>query len=225
MHLTSCKKQKGMRYSIFCSKKCLQTCPCCPLLLLQEVFWREDWAVLCLAWMVHWDAVSCSSSWPFCVSLWYFHNGALPGQVNTDPMLIMTLYDPRACSFMKKSSNYLGEFENRPLDTAWTAIHSVKVLINRPGTPSSHSHFWARCNRVPTKMAPELHITHEINKSLLQILVVQHPSHSTQHLFECLLILLIAYLRVSRGTFFCARWYYHESRRTKCQFCIKEKKN
>lgn len=54
-----------------------------PVLLFQEVFWREDRSVFRLARLVHGDAVSCSSGWSRGVPVWRLYPGALPGQVNT----------------------------------------------------------------------------------------------------------------------------------------------
>lgn len=54
-----------------------------PVLLFQEVFWREDRFIFRLARLVHGDAVSCSSGWSRGVPVWCLYPGALPGQVNT----------------------------------------------------------------------------------------------------------------------------------------------
>lgn len=48
---------------------------------LQEVFRREDRPVLCLARLVHRDAVSRSPGWPLGVPVRRLYGGALPGQV------------------------------------------------------------------------------------------------------------------------------------------------
>lgn len=64
-------------------------CSSCALLLFQEVFRGEDWSVLCLAWLVHRDAVSCSYGGALGIPIWRLHSGALPGQVNTPPLFMM----------------------------------------------------------------------------------------------------------------------------------------
>lgn len=58
-------------------------CFSCTLLSFQEVFWREDWFVLCLVGLVHRDAVSCSFGRPLCVPVRRFYSGALPRQVKS----------------------------------------------------------------------------------------------------------------------------------------------
>lgn len=51
------------------------------VLLLQALFRREDWPILCMAGLVYWDAVSSSPGRPRGVPLRRLHGGALPGQV------------------------------------------------------------------------------------------------------------------------------------------------
>ena len=47
----------------------------------QAVFWREDWAVLCLAWLVHGHALPRSLHRVVCLPVWSHHSGSLPCQV------------------------------------------------------------------------------------------------------------------------------------------------
>lgn len=63
--------------------------PLFAVVLFQEVLRGEDWPVLRLAWLVHWDAVSRSSGGSPGLPLWTVHSGALPGQVNTPPLSLI----------------------------------------------------------------------------------------------------------------------------------------
>lgn len=42
---------------------------------IQEVLWWEDWNLFCLARILHWDVIPCSSCWLNLFSLWLVYNG------------------------------------------------------------------------------------------------------------------------------------------------------
>lgn len=42
---------------------------------IQKVLWWEDWNLFCLARILHWDVIPCSSCWLNLFSLWLVYNG------------------------------------------------------------------------------------------------------------------------------------------------------
>lgn len=54
------------------------------LCLCQEVLWRENRPVFCVAGLVHWHADPGGSGWRVCLPLRSLHNGLQPSQVSVN---------------------------------------------------------------------------------------------------------------------------------------------
>lgn len=91
-----------------------------PVLLLQEVFWREDRSIFRLARLVHGDAVSCSSGWSRGVPVRRLYPGALPGQVNTTSSKSHTL--------ISVFSSIAATYKNNQRDTHDVSLLSVNQV-------------------------------------------------------------------------------------------------
>lgn len=57
------------------------------LCLCQEVLWRENRPVFCVAGLVHWHADPGGSGWRVCLPLRSLHNGLQPSQVSVNAVL------------------------------------------------------------------------------------------------------------------------------------------